>query len=57
LRTSGVIDGKGLAPVYIMDLFLTLLESTGILLMVVLALTGFAASAAWALALFIGKQS
>jgi hypothetical protein len=40
-----------------MDLLLALLESVGILLVVASSLAGFAASAAWAIALFIGKQS
>ena len=54
-RTIGVIKGKGLASRLVMDLFVTLLETAGIVLLVVLSLGGFAASAAWALALVVGR--
>jgi hypothetical protein len=40
-----------------MDLFLTLLESAATVLLIALSLGGFVASAAWALALFIGRRS
>jgi len=39
-----------------MDLFLTLLEAAAIMLLIALSLGGFAASAAWALVLFVGKN-
>ena len=56
-RTSGVTIGKGFGPVYVMDLFLTVLERAATVLLVALSLGGFVASTAWALALVFGTKN
>lgn len=40
-----------------MELIFTLLEDLGIVILIAVSLGGFAASVAWALALFVGKES
>lgn len=40
-----------------MELIFALLEDVGILVLIAVSLGGFAASVAWAFALFVGKQS
>jgi hypothetical protein len=40
-----------------MNIFFTLMESAGVLLLLALSIGGFAASAAWAVALVVGRRS
>ena len=40
-----------------MELIITLLQDVGIVLPIAVSLGGFVASLAWALTLFVGKQS
>jgi hypothetical protein len=40
-----------------MEFFFRLLEDVGVVILIAVSLGGFAASVAWAFALFVGKQS
>ena len=52
-----ITRGTGPRDCFTMEFFFRLLEDVGVVILIAVSLGGFAASVAWAFALFVGKQS
>ena len=52
-----ITRGTGSRGCFTMEFFFRLLEDIGVVILIAVSLGGFAASVAWAFALFVGKQS